>query len=60
MYRTFATNAVTENLLNEIARGSLSLDLVLFFYTALFATVAVLWTIGVVAFGKPRVTPVAP
>ena len=24
MYRTFATNAVTENLLNEVARSSLS------------------------------------
>ncbi|MBW2379446.1 MAG: hypothetical protein JRG70_07810 [Deltaproteobacteria bacterium] len=60
MYRTFATNAVTEFLLNEVAHSSVSLDPVLFFYTAVFATVAVLWTIGVLAFGKSRVSPVAP
>jgi len=68
MYSTFPT----ERLLHEAANVTVSLDPVLFFYAASFAGIAVLWTIGVLAFGRPhavsvprsttqaRITPVVP
>lgn len=72
MQSVFATAAVTERLLHEVANVTVSFDPVLFFYTSGFACAAMLWTIGVVTFGRPRaiwaqrataqagVTPVVP
>jgi len=49
--------AVSESLLNEVAQTSVPLDPVLFFYVVGFCLVAILWTLGVVTFGRPRKEP---
>ena len=59
MTPTFPTALVNETLLNEIARSAVSLEPVLFFYGGLIAAAAVLWMIGVVAFGRPRTAKAA-
>ena len=75
MYPALPSTAVTEHLLNEVAQTSLLLDPVLFFYTTMPAVALLLWTVGVLAFGRPgsrtssvsttqvpreRLTPIAP
>jgi len=59
MTPTFPTALVNETLLNEIAQSTVSLEPVLFFYGGLIAAAAVLWMIGVVAFGRPSAANVA-
>jgi hypothetical protein len=41
-----------ENLLDEIAHTHLSLEMVFFLYAALVLSAAILWGVGVIAFGR--------
>lgn len=54
MYPTFQPPAANEHLLNEVAQTSLSIDPVLFCYGVAVAVTLILWTIGVLVFGRPR------
>lgn len=49
--------AVSETLLNEVARTTVPLDPVLLFYVVGFCLVAILWTLGVFTLGRPRKAP---
>jgi len=46
--------AVNQNLLEEVANTGLSLETVFLLYGALVAVAAMLWVIGVFAFGRRR------
>lgn len=48
--------AVNENLLREVAHTELSLEAIFLLYGALVVVAAMLWLIGVVAFGGRRST----
>jgi Mg2+/Co2+ transporter CorB len=48
----FATALINDNLLNEVAHSTVTLEPVLFFYGAAIAAAAMLWTVGVLVFGR--------
>jgi len=52
MSPTNPTTVINEHLLNEIARTTLSMDTVYLCYAAAVVVAAVLWTFGVIAFGR--------
>lgn len=47
---------VNEDLFNEVAHTNLSLETVFFLYGAIVVVAAMLWALGVVAFGGSRST----
>jgi hypothetical protein len=52
MSPTFTTTIISDSLLNEVAHSTVTLEPVLFFYGAAIAAAAMLWTVGVLAFGR--------
>ena len=59
MNPSFATTVVSQNLLHEVAHSTVTMEPVLFFYGAVIVAAAVLWTIGVLAFGRSGAPSVA-
>jgi len=59
MNPNFPTHAVSQSLLHEVAHSTVTMEPVLFFYGAVIVAAAVLWTIGVLAFGRSGAPSVA-